>query len=146
MAINALNDKELPVYGAGDNVRDWIHVEDHCEAIDTILRRGRAGEVYNVGGGNEWANIDVVKAILKETGKGESLIRHISDRPGHDKRYAIDAGKLRRETGWAPRTPFEEGIKAAVKWYVANEPWWREILDGDYAEYYERMYSGRAPK
>ena len=141
MIINALSDKKLPVYGDGKNVRDWLYVEDHCRAIDLILQKGRVGEVYNIGGHNERANIDVVKTILKELGKPEDLIEHVTDRKGHDRRYAIDPTKIHTELGWEPETKFEDGIKKTVKWYLEHKGWWRHIIDGDYQHYYEDMYS-----
>ena len=143
MIANALADKPLPVYGTGENVRDWLHVEDHCRAIDLILRRGRPGEVYNVGGHNEMRNIDVVRLILSELGKPESLIRCVADRKGHDLRYAIDPEKIRRELGWAPETAFAQGIRRTIRWYLENRAWWEEIVSGDYQLYYERMYGSR---
>ena len=141
MIINALSDKKLPVYGDGKNVRDWLYVEDHCRAIDLILQKGRVGEVYNIGGHNERANIDVVKTILKELGKPEDLIEHVTDRKGHDRRYAIDPTKIHTELGWEPETKFEDGIKKTVKWYLEHKDWWQHIIDGDYQHYYENMYS-----
>ena len=128
MIINALNNKKLPVYGEGINVRDWLYVTDHCAAIDAIIRRGKEGEVYNIGGHNEKRNIDVVKTILKELGKDESLIEFVKDRKGHDLRYAIDASKIEKELGWKPKTNFDEGIKQTVKWYLENEDWWKPLL------------------
>ena len=144
MIINALSDKKLPVYGDGKNVRDWLYVEDHCRAIDLILQKGRVGEVYNIGGHNERANIDVVKTILKELGKPEDLIEHVTDRKGHDMRYAIDPTKIHTELGWEPETKFEDGIKKTVKWYLEHRDWWMGIISGDYQTYYERMYDKRA--
>ena len=144
MIINALSDKKLPVYGDGKNVRDWLYVEDHCRAIDLILQKGRVGEVYNIGGHNERANIDVVKAILKELGKPEDLIEYVTDRKGHDRRYAIDPTKIHTELGWEPETKFEDGIKKTVKWYLEHRDWWMGIISGDYQTYYERMYDKRA--
>ena len=144
MIINALSDKKLPVYGDGKNVRDWLYVEDHCRAIDLILQKGRVGEVYNIGGHNERANIDVVKTILKELGKPEDLIEHVTDRKGHDRRYAIDPTKIHTELGWEPETKFEDGIKKTVKWYLEHRDWWMGIISGDYQTYYERMYDKRA--
>ena len=141
MIINALSDKKLPVYGDGKNVRDWLYVEDHCRAIDLILQKGRVGEVYNIGGHNERANIDVVKTILKELGKPEDLIEHVTDRKGHDRRYAIDPTKIHTELGWEPETKFEDGIKKTVKWYLEHKDWWQHIINGDYQHYYEKMYS-----
>lgn len=144
MIINALSDKKLPVYGDGKNVRDWLYVEDHCRAIDLILQKGRVGEVYNIGGHNERANIDVVKTILKELVKPEDLIEHVTDRKGHDRRYAIDPTKIHTELGWEPETKFEDGIKKTVKWYLEHRDWWMGIISGDYQTYYERMYDKRA--
>ena len=144
MIINALSDKKLPVYGDGKNVRDWLYVEDHCRAIDLILQKGRVGEVYNIGGHNERANIDVVKTILKELGKPEGLIEYVTDRKGHDRRYAIDPTKIHTELGWEPETKFEDGIKKTVKWYLEHRDWWMGIISGDYQTYYERMYDKRA--
>lgn len=143
MIINALHGKSLPVYGDGLNVRDWLYVEDHCKAIDMILRGGRIGEVYNIGGHNERANIDVVKTVLRILGKDESLIRYVKDRPGHDMRYAIDPTKIKNELGWYPETTFDEGIKKTVEWYLQNEDWWQNIVSGEYMSYYEKMYKDR---
>lgn len=143
MIINALYDKPLPVYGDGLNVRDWLYVEDHCRAIDLILQKGKVGEIYNVGGHNEMRNIDIVKLICKELGKPESLITHVSDRKGHDRRYAIDPTKIHNELGWLPETKFADGIKKTIKWYLENQPWWENIVNGEYQGYYERMYGRR---
>ena len=143
MITRALADEPLPVYGEGLNVRDWLYVEDHCSAIDLIIRRGRVGEVYNIGGHNERTNMQVVKTILKALGKPESLIRHVTDRPGHDRRYAIDPSKIHRELGWLPKTTFDEGIQKTVRWYLDNRQWWEEILSGEYQSYFEKMYAGR---
>lgn len=143
MIINALHGKSLPVYGDGLNVRDWLYVEDHCKAIDMILHGGRIGEVYNIGGHNERANIDVVKTVLSILGKDESLITYVKDRPGHDMRYAIDPSKIKNELGWYPETTFENGIKKTVEWYLQNEDWWQEIVSGEYMNYYEKMYKDR---
>lgn len=143
MIANALNDRALPVYGKGENVRDWLYVEDHCSAVDLIIHHGRPGEVYNIGGHNERTNLQVVKAILKELGRPESLIRFVTDRPGHDMRYAIDPSKIHRELGWLPETKFDEGIKKTVKWYLDNKPWWEHIINGEYEDYYDRMYGNR---
>ena len=140
MIVNALSDKPLPVYGKGLNVRDWLYVEDHCRAIDTILEKGRAGEIYNVGGHNEMKNIDVVKLVLKELGKPESLITYVADRKGHDLRYAIDPSKITAELGWSPETPFKEGIKKTVRWYLDNREWWETVVSGEYRDYYEKHY------
>lgn len=140
---NALNDKPLPVYGKGENVRDWLYVEDHCIAIDLIIRKGTAGEVYNIGGHNERTNLEVVKTVLSELGKPESLISYVTDRPGHDRRYAIDPAKIHNELGWLPATTFDEGIKKTVRWYLDNRSWWENIISGEYADYYEKMYKNR---
>lgn len=128
MIINALSDKPLPVYGEGVNVRDWLYVKDHCRAIDLIIHKGRVGEVYNVGGHNEMKNIDIVKLICKELGKPESLITHVTDRKGHDLRYAIDPTKIHNELGWLPETKFEDGIKETIRWYLYNRKWWEMII------------------
>ena len=143
MIANALADKALPVYGTGENVRDWLYVEDHCRAIDLILRSGRIGEVYNIGGHNEKTNLDVVKTILKQLGKPESLITFVGDRKGHDLRYAIDPTKIHDELGWLPETKFDDGIRRTIDWYLENESWWKNIISGDYQQYYERMYANR---
>ena len=143
MIANCLNDKPLPVYGQGLNVRDWLYVEDHCKAIDMVLRGGRIGEVYNIGGHNEMRNIDIVRLICRELGKPESLITYVTDRKGHDLRYAIDPTKIGNELGWAPETRFEDGIRKTIRWYLDNRPWWEEIISGEYKTYYERMYGNR---
>jgi dTDP-glucose 4,6-dehydratase len=143
MIINALHDKELPIYGDGLNVRDWLHVEDHCQAIDLVLHNGRDGEVYNVGGNNERTNIQIVKTILEQLGKPESLIKFVKDRPGHDRRYAIDATKLREELGWTPKYTFETGIKQTIEWYLNNQEWWENIISGDYQDYFKSQYGDR---
>ena len=143
MIANALNDKPLPVYGEGLNVRDWLYVEDHCKAIDLIIHKGRVGEVYNIGGHNEMRNIDIVKLICKELGKPESLITHVTDRKGHDMRYAIDPTKIHNELGWLPETKFADGIKKTIKWYLENREWWETIISGEYQNYYEKMYGNR---
>ncbi|HFK1497442.1 TPA: dTDP-glucose 4,6-dehydratase [Bacillus paranthracis] len=143
MIINALNDKQLPVYGDGLNVRDWLHVEDHCQAIDLVLHKGRNGEVYNVGGNNERTNIDIVKTILKAIDKPVSLIKYVKDRPGHDRRYAIDATKLREELGWSPKYNFDTGIDQTIKWYLENQDWWKNIISGEYQEYFKNQYANR---
>lgn len=143
MIANALADKPLPVYGEGLNVRDWLYVEDHCKAIDLIIHKGRVGEVYNIGGHNEMRNIDIVKLICKKLGKTESLITHVTDRKGHDMRYAIDPAKIRNELGWLPETKFVDGIKKTIKWYLENQKWWKDIINGDYQNYYEKMYGNR---
>lgn len=144
MISRALNDESLPVYGKGENVRDWLYVGDHCTAIDLILHKGKVGEVYNIGGHNEKTNLEVVKTILKELEKPESLITYVKDRAGHDMRYAIDPSKTRRELGWEPTTLFDEGIKMTIKWYLDNRSWWENIISGDYKNYYEKMYGDRA--
>jgi len=143
MIANALNDKPLPVYGKGENVRDWLYVEDHCEAIDLIIHKGRVGEVYNIGGHNEMKNIDIVKLICKELGKPESLITYVTDRKGHDLRYAIDPTKIHSELGWLPKTKFADGIKKTIRWYLDNKSWWEEIISGEYQNYYKKMYGNR---
>jgi len=143
MIINALNNKPLPVYGDGMNVRDWIYVEDHCEAILKVFEKGRIGEVYNIGAENEKPNIEIVKLILKELGKDESLITYVKDRPGHDRRYAIDATKIKTELGWKPSHTFETAIKETINWYIQNQSWWKEIISGDYLNYYKKWYEER---
>lgn len=143
MISRALADESLPVYGNGENVRDWLYVKDHCSAIDLVMRKGRNGEVYNIGGHNERTNLQVVKTILKELGKPETLITYVKDRPGHDMRYAIDPTKIRSELGWQPETSFDDGIKQTIRWYLNNRTWWEHILAGDYRNYYERMYGDR---
>ena len=143
MIANALNDKPLPVYGEGINVRDWLYVEDHCKAIDLILHNGKVGEVYNIGGHNEMRNIDIVKLICKELGKSESLITYVTDRKGHDMRYAIDPTKIHNELGWLPETKFADGIKKTIQWYLYNRNWWENIISGEYQNYYEKMYGNR---
>ena len=142
MVINALSDRKLPVYGDGMNVRDWLHVDDHCSAIEIILKKGRNEEVYNIGGSNEWPNINVVKLILKELGKPLSLISYITDRLGHDRRYAMDAGKIMKELGWKPEHRFESGLKDTIRWYLRNPEWWKKIISGEYKNYYKKMYKG----
>ena len=143
MIANALHDQPLPVYGEGLNVRDWLYVEDHCKAIDLILRGGRVGEVYNIGGHNEMRNIDIVKLICAELGKPESLITYVTDRKGHDQRYAIDPAKIHGELGWLPETMFKDGIKKTIHWYLDNQEWWETIRSGEYMDYYEKMYGNR---
>ena len=143
MIANALNDKPLPVYGTGENVRDWLYVEDHCKAIDLIIHNGRVGEVYNVGGHNEKTNLEIVKIICKELNKPESLITFVGARKGHDMRYAIDPTKIHNELGWLPETKFEDGIKKTIKWYLDNREWWETIISGEYQNYYEKMYANR---
>lgn len=143
MIVNCLNNKPLPVYGEGLNVRDWLYVEDHCKAIDLIIHKGTVGEVYNIGGHNEMCNIDIVKLICKELGKSESLITYVKDRKGHDMRYAIDPTKIHNELGWLPETKFKDGIKKTIRWYLENRAWWEEIISGEYQNYYEKMYGNR---
>ncbi|MGG2198138.1 dTDP-glucose 4,6-dehydratase [Paenibacillus validus] len=143
MIANALNDKPLPVYGDGLNIRDWLYVEDHCSAIDLVLHRGVNGEIYNIGGNNEHTNIHIVKTVLKELGKPESLIRYVQDRPGHDRRYGIDAAKIRTELGWVPKYNFASGIKETIHWYIDNQEWWKKIQSGEYQQYYAKQYGSR---
>lgn len=139
----ALENEELPVYGKGENVRDWLHVEDHCVAIDLIIRNGRVGEVYNIGGHNERTNLEVVKTILKALGKPESLIKYVTDRPGHDMRYAIDPTKMETELGWKPKYVFDTGIQQTIEWYLNHKEWWEHIISGEYSQYFEKMYGDR---
>ena len=146
MISRALADEALPVYGTGENVRDWLHVSDHCEAIDLIIHKGRVGEVYNVGGHNERTNLEVVKTILKALNKPESLIKFVTDRPGHDRRYAIDPTKLETELGWKPKYNFDTGIQQTIQWYLDNEDWWKHILSGEYSNYFDNMYGDRLGK
>ncbi len=140
MIANALEGKPLPVYGDGLQVRDWLYVEDHCRAIDLALRKGRPGAVYNVGGGNEQRNLDLVRMLLDRLGKGPELITFVQDRPGHDRRYAIDASHIRAELGWAPTVDFAAGLARTIDWYLANRAWWEKIRSGEYTAYYEKMY------
>ena len=140
---NVLNDQPVPVYGTGENVRDWLYVKDHCIAIDLIIRKGTPGEIYNIGGHNEKTNMEVVKTVISGLGKSEDLITHVTDRLGHDRRYAIDPSKIHSELGWLPETPFEEGIKKTIQWYLDNREWWENIIKGDYQDYYEKMYGNR---
>ncbi len=140
MIINALNNKPLPVYGKGENVRDWLYVEEHCHAIDIIIQKGRLGEIYNIGGHNEHTNLEVVQAIIKELGKGE--VKFVKDRAGHDLRYAIDPSKVHNELGWQPTIKFEDGLKKTIRWYLDNRAWWENIISGEYQGYYENMYGG----
>ncbi len=143
MISRALADESLPVYGTGENIRDWLYVEDHCAAIDLVMRKGREGEVYNVGGHNEKSNLEVVKTILKKLGKPESLITFVTDRPGHDMRYAIDPTKIHSELGWLPQTKFEDGIELTIDWYLNNKPWWEKIISGEYQNYFDKFYKER---
>ncbi|MEA4986608.1 MAG: dTDP-glucose 4,6-dehydratase [Anaerovorax sp.] len=138
--VNCIENKPLPVYGKGENVRDWIYVYDHCSAIDSILMTGKAGEVYNVGSHNEKTNLEVIKTIIKKLGKSEDLITYIMDRKGHDLRYAIDPSKIYNELGWQPTINFEEGIEITIRWYLENRKWWQEIINGEYKDYYRKMY------
>ena len=143
MIANALADKPLPVYGEGLNVRDWLYVEDHCRAIDLIIRKGKDGEIYNIGVHNEMRNIDIVKMICKGLGKSEDLIKYVTDRKGHDMRYAINPDKIHRELGWLPETKFTDGIVKTIRWYLDNKPWWERIISGEYQDYYQKMYKDR---
>lgn len=143
MISRALADETLPVYGKGENVRDWLYVKDHCIAIDLVIREGKVGEVYNIGGHNEKSNLEVVKIILEQLGKPESLITYVTDRPGHDMRYAIDPTKIHNELGWLPETKFENGIKETIDWYLNNKDWWENIISGDYQNYFDEMYKGK---
>ncbi len=143
MISNALEEKPLPVYGDGLNVRDWLHVKDHCQGIDLVFHGGRVGEVYNIGGNNEYPNIDIVKLIIKALGKSESLITYVKDRPGHDRRYAIDATKIKKELAWAPEYDFERGMAITINWYLENQVWWQTIKSGAYQQYYQKMYGQR---
>ena len=141
MINNCQKDNKLPVYGDGMQIRDWLHVKDHCRAIDTVLHNGKNGEVYNIGGNNEKANIDIVKLIIANFNKNEDLIEYVADRPGHDRRYAIDNTKITTELGWKPSYTFEEGIKETIQWYVDNTEWLEKIVTGEYEKYYDNMYS-----
>lgn len=143
MIANALSDKKLPVYGKGENVRDWLYVEDHCSTIDLIIRKGKIGEVYNIGAHNERTNLEVVKTIIKELGKSEDLIEFVTDRPGHDRRYAIDPTKIHNELGWLLATKFDDGIKKTIDWYLTHKSWWEKIISGEYKDYYNKMYNNR---
>jgi dTDP-glucose 4,6-dehydratase len=151
MINNIINNKPLPVYGKGENIRDWLYVEDHARAIDTIFHKGKAGEVYNIGGNNEWKNIDLVHLLCRimdhklgrEAGSCVKLITYVKDRPGHDLRYAIDASKLAAETGWRPEVTFEVGLEKTVDWYLLNQDWLKNVTTGDYLKYYSNMYQGR---
>ncbi len=140
MISRALADESLPVYGKGENVRDWLYVEDHCAAIDLVMREGKVGEIYNIGGHNEKSNLEVVKIILDKLDKPESLISYVTDRPGHDMRYAIDPTKIHNELGWLPETKFEDGIEETIEWYLDNKEWWENIVSGEYKHYFEKMY------
>jgi len=144
MIVNAFRDLPLPIYGDGLYVREWLHVEDHCRALAAVLAEGRVGEAYNIGSGEERTNLEVVREILALAGKPETLLRHVKDRPGHDRRYALDCGKIRGELGFAPRISFAEGLREVVRWYREHEAWWQEILSGDYQRYYAEQYGERA--
>jgi len=143
MITNAFQNKELPVYGDGMNVRDWIHVKDHCRAIDVIVRNGKAGAVYNIGADCEMPNVEIVRYILERLEKPDSLIRFVRDRPGHDRRYAMDSSRLREELNWAPTVSFEEGMNQTIAWYLEHEPWWQRIKSGEYMKYYDQWYGNR---
>lgn len=143
MIANAMSNKSLPVYGDGMNVRDWIHVTDHCAAVDAVLHHGAIGQVYNIGGNSERANLDLVKLILRHLGKPESLIAFVKDRPGHDRRYAIDSTKIQKELGWKPQYGFEQGLKETIEWYQKHQSWWKRIVSGEYQQYYKKMYDER---
>jgi dTDP-glucose 4,6-dehydratase len=143
---NLIEGQQVPLYGDGRNVRDWLHVEDHCEAVLAVLERGRAGEVYNIGGDNERSNLELTHAILKVMGRGQEMIKNVKDRPGHDLRYAIDASKIRRELGWRPtRSAWPVALEAVCRWYQKNEGWWRRVKSGEYRAYYVQQYGGRSP-
>lgn len=143
MIAKAMDGQKLPVYGDGKNIRDWLYVEDHCSAILAVLEKGKPGDTYNIGGNNEWYNIDIVKLILKKLGKGEDRIQYVKDRPGHDRRYAIDSTKIMSELGWSPKYQFEEGIEKTIQWYTENEDWWRKVMSGEYQKYYEANYADK---
>jgi dTDP-glucose 4,6-dehydratase len=143
MISNALENKPLPVYGDGMNVRDWLHVYDHCTALDLVLHNGKIGEIYNIGGNNEKTNLEIVKLILENLGKDESLISYVKDRLGHDRRYAIDSAKIQKELSWKPKYTFETGITETIQWYLDNKEWWKRIKSGKYMEYYKKMYEDR---
>jgi len=140
---NAIEDKEVPVYGDGLTVRDWIHVEDHCRALDAVIQQGKPREIYNIGGHSEKTNLELVKNLLDIIGKPHSLITFVTDRPGHDRRYALNTSKIKRELNWKPKITIGKGLRQTARWYVSNETWWRRIKGGEYADYYERMYSQR---
>jgi dTDP-glucose 4,6-dehydratase len=143
MIVNAMHDRPLPVYGDGLNVRDWLYVDDHCAAIDVVLHDGVVGNVYNIGGDNEWKNIDIVHLLLEILGKPASLIQFVKDRPGHDRRYAMDASRIARELQWKPSVTFEKGLRATVAWYVSHRSWWEHVMSGEYMEYYGKNYGAR---
>ena len=137
---NLMEGKKVPVYGDGMNVRDWLYVEDHCAAIDLILRKGKIGETYCIGGDSEKTNMEITKKIIELMGKDESSIEYVKDRPGHDRRYAIDFSKIKQELGWEPQINFEEGLQKTIEWYKNNESWWKNIKSGEYQEYYAKQY------
>ncbi|CAN5516832.1 dTDP-glucose 4,6-dehydratase [soil metagenome] len=143
MIAKALDGEKLPIYGDGKNIRDWLYVEDHCTGIAAVLHNGKNGDVYNIGGNNEWYNIDIVKLILKKLGKSEEHINYVKDRPGHDRRYAIDSSKIMNELGWAPKHQFPEGIEMTIQWYIDNESWWRKVMSGEYQKYFEENYTDK---
>ncbi|CCI71304.1 dTDP-glucose 4,6-dehydratase [Paenibacillus polymyxa M1] len=143
MISRALSDQQLPVYGDGLNIRDWLYVEDHCSAIDLVIHQGKLGEVYNIGGNNERTNVHIVKTVLEDLGKPESLISYVQDRPGHDRRYGIDPTKTMNELGWKPKHSFETGIKETIRWYLDNKEWWTRIQSGEYQQYYAKQYGSR---
>ncbi|QYK69591.1 dTDP-glucose 4,6-dehydratase [Paenibacillus sp. S02] len=143
MISRALSDQQLPIYGDGLNIRDWLYVEDHCSAIDLVIHQGKLGEVYNIGGNNERTNVHIVKTVLEELGKPEALISYVQDRPGHDRRYGIDPTKTMNELGWKPKHSFETGIKETIRWYLDNEEWWTRIQSGEYQQYYAKQYGSR---
>ncbi|HMS64747.1 MAG TPA: dTDP-glucose 4,6-dehydratase [Ignavibacteria bacterium] len=143
MIAKALKGEKLPVYGDGKNVRDWLYVDDHCSAILEVLHKGKTGDVYNIGGNNEWYNIDIVKLILQKLGKGEDMIQYVKDRPGHDRRYAIDSTKIMTDLGWKPKYDFESGIELTIKWYLDNPDWLKKVMSGEYMKYYDENYSDK---
>ncbi len=143
MIAKALDGEKLPVYGDGKNVRDWLYVEDHCSGIMAVLQKGKYGEVYNIGGNNEWYNIDIVKLILEKLGKSDEQINYVKDRPGHDRRYAIDSSRIMNELGWKPKYQFPEGIEKTIQWYIDNESWWRKVMSGEYQKYYDENYTDK---
>ena len=143
MIAKALDGEKLPVYGDGKNVRDWLYVEDHCSGIAAVLHKGKYGEVYNIGGNNEWYNIDIVKLILQKLGKSEDQINYVKDRPGHDRRYAIDSSRIISELGWSPKYQFPEGIEKTIQWYIDNESWWRKVMSGEYQKYFDENYASK---
>lgn len=143
MILKAMNNELMPVYGDGLNVRDWLHVKDHCCAIEAILKKGKLGEVYNIGGNNEWANLDIVGIILKYFKRGNGLISYVKDRPGHDRRYAMDASKIMKDLGWRPKYKFDKGLKETIEWYINNKEWWHKVITKEYLKYYKKNYKSR---